>query len=37
VKTRAEATDELRARVCEGLPGVEEIEDADLRSKVVEA
>lgn len=37
MKATAEATDELRARVCEELPEVEEIENADLRSKVVEA
>jgi putative nucleotidyltransferase with HDIG domain len=37
MKAAAEATDELRARVRAELPEVEEIEDADLCAKVVEA
>lgn len=37
MKTGAEVTDQLRARVREELPEVEEIRDQDLRAKVVEA
>jgi putative nucleotidyltransferase with HDIG domain len=36
-KTRGEVTDELRRRVRSELPEVDEIKDADLRGKVIEA